>query len=246
MEKGARSLPERHLVLVVPEQAEKLNFQADFHVDDEVLATVFSDWLPKNSRSVNKQGKLAGKKIAIAKDAACCFIYPANIDWLKEQGVEVVYFSILKGEPLPNNTDAVWLPGGYPELYGQQLSDSTSWESLNQFIKNGKPVLAECGGSMLLGEQLIDLDGRAWSMSGLLSFSSTMQKKLASLGYREDVSGIKGHEFHYSTRQGAEEMPPCFECARGDKGIRYKNLRLSYIHWYFSSAPEVIEKWLGS
>ncbi len=244
MEKDAPTLPERHLGLTMPEQAEIPCFLASFHVDEQVLATVFSAWQVLDIAFSNQPNSLSGKKIAIAKDAACCFIYQANIDWLNEQGAELVYFSVLNGESLPKGTDAVWIPGGYPELFGQKLSISTSWDSINQFIEDGKPVLAECGGSMLLGKKLIDLDGKSWSMSGALDYSSRMQKKLASLGYREEISGMKGHEFHYSTRENTKDMQSSFDCTRGDKGIRYKNLRLSYIHWYFSSAPEVMVKWL--
>ena len=76
-------------------------------------------------------------------------------------------------------------------------------------------------------------------------FSPQEAKKLASLGYREDVSGIRGHEFHYSLRESEIDFESCFQCSRGDKGIHYKNLRASYIHWYFSSAPGVLASWLN-
>ena len=244
MEKGAPTLPERHLGLTIPKKEKTPNFLASFHVDDNVLASVFADWQEQDKASSIRSNSLSGKKIAIAKDAACCFIYQANIDWLKAKGAELAYFSILNSDLLPNGSDALWIPGGYPELFGQQLSVSTSWDSINQFIEDGKPILAECGGSMLLGKQLIDLEGKAWAMAGVLDYSCRMQKKLVSLGYREDVSGMKGHEFHYSTRENADDLQSCFDCARGDKGIRYKNLRLSYIHWYFSSASDVMVRWL--
>ncbi len=245
MEKDVPVLAERHLGLVMPEEVVVPDFQPFFHVDDKALLSAFDDWLGVDKPFINQAKRLSGKKIAIAKDAACCFIYPANIDCLVEQGAKIHYFSLVKGEDVPQDVDAVWIPGGYPELYAQQLSISSSWISLNQFIQAGKPVLAECGGAMLLGKQLIDHDGAVWPMAGLLPYSSRMQKKLASLGYREDVSGMRGHEFHYSVRECEEELPSCFDCSRGDKGIRYKNLRVSYIHWYFSSAPDVIATWLA-
>jgi cobyrinic acid a,c-diamide synthase len=137
------------------------------------------------------------------------------------------------------------LPGGYPELYAQTLSKSKSWPSIKHFIESGQPVLAECGGTMLLGRSLIDKDGKTWSMANILPYESIMQNKLVSLGYREDASGMKGHEFHYSVRKYQEPLQFCFDCSRGDKGIRYKNLRLSYIHWYFASADEVVAVWLS-
>jgi len=245
MEKEVSALPERHLGLVMPEEVEAPDFQSSFHVESQALSAAFTDWIAADETFFNQPKLLSGKKIAIAKDAACCFIYPANIDWLCEQGAEIQYFSVVNGDAVPQDADAVWLPGGYPELYAQQLSVSSSWTSLNQFIQAGYPVLAECGGSMLLGKQLIDHDGTAWSMAATLPYSSKMQGKLASLGYREEASGMKGHEFHYSVRECEADLQACFDCSRGDRGIRYKNLRVSYIHWYFSSAPDVMATWLA-
>lgn len=245
MEKGVKRLPERHLGLEMPENNQMPDFQPFFHVDELAFSVAFDEWKFKGDIAVKQQRLLIDKTIAIAKDQASCFIYQANIDWLIEQGAQLQYFSLMKGDSVPKGADAVWLPGGYPELYAQQLSDSGSWLSLQQFILAGKPVLAECGGAMVLGEQLTQQDGTAWPMSGILPYHSKMQKKLASLGYREDVSGVRGHEFHYSVREGAEGLSSCFDCSRGDKGIRFKNLRLSYIHWYFSSAPDIVSTWFG-
>jgi len=244
MEKDVPALAERHLGLIRPDEVDVPGFADYFHVDKQALLTAFSEWLACDKAIEKPEQLLAGKTIAIAKDKACCFIYPANIDCLIELGAEIVYFSVVAGDAIPKNADAVWLPGGYPELYAEQLSVSSTWDSLNQFIQAGNPVLAECGGSMLLGEQLLGHDGVAWPMAGILPYRSKMQKKLASLGYREDISGIRGHEFHYSLRESDADFESCFQCSRGDKGIHYKNLRASYIHWYFSSAADVLASWL--
>ncbi len=244
MEKQAPSLPERHLGLVMPDQESVPDFADYFHVEKDLILQAFSLWQNVQTQSY-KAKLLTGKTIAIAKDAASCFIYPANIDCLQALGAEIEYFSILAGEVVPETADALWLPGGYPELHGHLVSQSASLVSIRQFIQGGYPVLAECGGGMLLGETLTDQQGDVWSMAGVLPFHSKMQKKLASLGYREDTSGIRGHEFHYSVREMDAEMESCFQCQRGDKGIRYKNLRASYIHWYFASAPEIIASWLS-
>jgi len=245
MEKDVPALPERHLGLISPDKEDMPDFSDFFHVDKPALLAAFSDCFAEHQFIDKTEKMLAGKTIAIAKDAACCFIYPGNIDCLTEQGAELVYFSVVAGEPVPEGAHAVWLPGGYPELYAEALSVSKSWNSVNQFIQAGHPVLAECGGSMLLGEQLTDHNGKVWPMAGILPFRSKMQKKLASLGYREDVSGMRGHEFHYSLRESETEFESCFQCSRGDKGIRYKNLRASYMHWYFASAPEVLALWFS-
>lgn len=245
MGKEVPVLAERHLGLVRPEEGELPDFQPCFHVDESALLSAFAEYTIDVETSGDTPKYLHGRRVAIARDAACCFIYPANIDWLLEQGAEIRYFSPLAGEPVPQQADALWLPGGYPELYGQQLSVSASLPSIRRFIEADKPVLAECGGAMLLGEQLIMRDGVSWSMAGVLPFNSRMQGKLASLGYREDQCGVRGHEFHHSVRESESDFTPGFDCGRGDRGIHYKKLRASYIHWYFASAPERVAEWLS-
>ncbi len=243
MEKNAPALPERHLGLKRPEEVTVPDLLSTFHVDEKALLAALTEFWPEPMVETQNAGLLAGKNILIAKDSACCFIYQANLDWLIQQGASIRYFSPIAGDDLPDNTDIVWLPGGYPELYAEQLSVSTSWLSLKQFIATGHPVLAECGGAMMLGKALIDHQGQSWPMAGVLPYVSRMRDNLTSLGYREEASGLKGHEFHHSQRELDDGLAPCFEVSRGDKGIRYKNVRASYIHWYFASAPEVITDW---
>ena len=247
MEKNAPVLPERHLGLKRPEETDVPDFLPFFHLDDSILADeTFIHSVPKD-RSPQKTHAplLAGKTVAVAKDPACCFIYPANINWLKEEGAEVRFFSPVGGEPLPENTDALWLPGGYPELHAEALSKSPSLGAIRKLIEAGKPVLAECGGAMLLGKELVDLEGKRWSMAGVFPYVSVMANRLVSLGYRKEENGASGHEFHHSFREHDENIPPCFNVDKGDRGARYKNVRASYIHWYFSSAPEVMATWLS-
>ncbi|NOQ63407.1 MAG: cobyrinate a,c-diamide synthase, partial [Methyloprofundus sp.] len=243
MEKLAAVLPERHLGLVQPAEVQLPDFLPFFHSEvDNLLAFFAAPSLPKLPKPASNL--LKNKKIAIAQDAACCFIYPANLEFLQQQGAELLFFSPIAGEAVPVNADALWLPGGYPELFAESLSQSNTWASLREFIASGKAVLAECGGAMLLGESLLDHAGKSWAMANILPYQSVMQTKLASLGYREEQSGLRGHEFHHSTRVTESSLEPCFQLSRGDQGIRYKNLRASYVHWYFASAPEVISAWL--
>ncbi len=244
--KEAPGLPERHLGLMRPDEVEVPEFSDSFQVDDALLMAAFQPFDLVALKQDTDTPRLTSKKIAVARDAACCFIYPANIDWLKQQGAQVVYFSPLAGDRLPADCDALWLPGGYPELYGQALSQSASLASLRAFIEADKPVLAECGGAMLLGRMIIDQTGCAWPMAQVLPFDSRMQKKLAALGYRQDETGVRGHEFHHSVREAEQIFTPAFHCDRGDNGIRYKNLRASYVHWYFASQPERVAEWFGA
>lgn len=245
LEKGSPELPERHLGLKRPEEGDVPDFLKFFHLDDNILSAALTEVANKKQVEIEHPQLLKGKTIAVAKDPACCFIYPANINWLKEEGADVLFFSPLGSEPIPQNADALWLPGGYPELYGQALSRSKSWTSFQEFVNAGKPVLAECGGAMLLGKELVDMEGKSWSMAGILPYTSVMEKRLMSLGYRDEENGMKGHEFHYSRRENTHDLKPCFKVQGGDKGVRFKKVRASYIHWYFSSAPEEMAKWLS-
>ena len=245
MKKNAPQLPERHLGLKRPEEENIPDFSESFYLDSQRLSLALTHFEKKSNLTFQHKALLKGKIIAIANDAACCFIYPSNIDWLKEQGASLYFFSPIKGESIPKNTDALWLPGGYPELYAEALSNSSSWHSIKAFINKNKPVLAECGGAMLLGEALIDLDGKSWQMAGVFPYTSVMKDRLVSLGYRNEENGMQGHEFHHSARINDENLTPCFNLNRGDKGIRYKNVRASYIHWYFASESNVIAKWLS-
>jgi len=249
LDKQAPKLPERHLGLIKPDEFPLPDFSNNLHIEVDNLPTLLPKYKHKwTSPPVKKyRGLLKNQIIAIAKDEACCFIYPANIDWLQEQGANLVYFFPILGEPVPTDSDAIWLPGGYPELYAEKLSKSDTWSSLRSFIKTGKPLLAECGGMMLLGQTITDQQEKVWDMAGVLPITTTMQDKLAALGYRECINGsnagVKGHEFHHSIRTELEKIDEAFLVVRGDNGIQQENIRASYIHWYFASAPDVVSLW---
>lgn len=239
MEKNAPPLPERHLGLKMPSEQGLPDFSEAFHVEKE--SAFHSRKITKVTSPTVTPQHLCGKKVAVASDAAFCFIYPENLEWLKQQGAEVLMFSPLAGEAVPQASDILWLPGGYPEMHLETLSNSKSWLSICNLIEAGKPALAECGGMMVLGQSIDSVP-----MSGLMPCEFVMQDKLAGLGYREDARGLRGHEFHHSKRNNHADLTPAFDVKRGDTGMRYKNLRASYIHWYFSSQPNVIANWLGA
>lgn len=245
MERSTQSINERHLGLKMPERGEIPNYLPFFHVEHSVLMQAFAEHKACHAVTPASPALLNGKTIAIAKDAACCFIYPANEDWLSANGAEIVYFSPLASEAVPAVADAIWLPGGYPELHVQQLSASATWASLVAFAASGKPILAECGGAMLLGHAIVELSGKQWPMANLCSYTSRMQPRLVALGYRQEKSGVRGHEFHYSKRENDTDLDPAFNLDSGDKGVRYKNVRASYVHWYFSSASGQVARWFA-
>ncbi len=244
MERSDKVLMERHLGLKMPDNSMIPDFTNCLHVDQEALLQAFAEIKPQLGLIADKP-LLQGKTIAIANDNACCFIYPANLEWLSRHGANIVYFSPIAGDPVPEAADAVWLPGGYPELYAQALSVSSSWVSLRAHAEAGKPLLAECGGAMLLGKTLVDMQGESWPMAAVFPYISVMQDKLAALGHREESSGVKGHEFHYSKREQDLGLETAFEVDKGDKGVRYKNVRASYVHWYFDTELNQVANWFG-
>ena len=124
--------------------------------------------------------------LAVARDPAFTFYYEANLRAFRERGVQIVEFSPLKDACIPKEADALLLGGGYPELYGRELSENSSMrESIREAIGVGMPSLAECGGFMYLHESLTDPDGRSWPMVGVLPGGSANTGKLCRFGYVE-------------------------------------------------------------
>ena len=184
--------------------------------------------------------------IAVARDAAFCFAYPANIECLESMGATLRYFSPLNDTALPE-CDAVWLPGGYPELHSDALAANPAMiQSLKQHIDANKPMLAECGGMIALATTLIDTDDQSHPLMGILPGTVQMQKKLAALGMQSLAlpSGqLGGHTFHYST----------FDCPlnpithtqdahqkQSEAVYGVNRLTATYFHAYFPSAPAAV------
>ncbi len=199
---------------------------------------------------------LAGKTIAVARDAAFCFIYDANLDTLRALGAGIVFCSPLTDDALPV-CDALWLPGGYPELHAKQLSANSSFRSsVAAHVAVGRPVWAECGGMMVLFDQITTVDGAAHAMWGLLPGTVTMQQRLAAIGPQHLSMGdhsLRGHTFHYSTcettlqpvtrtvRPDAQAAPDAGEAlyARG-------SIRASYFHAWFASSLQATAALFGA
>ena len=199
---------------------------------------------------------LEGRRIAVARDASFAFVYRANLDTLEALGAQLAFFSPLADEPLPA-CDAVWLPGGYPELYPQQLAAATATRAtLAAHIEAGKPVWAECGGMMALMDEICDMDGHSHPGWGLLPGSTRMQRRLAGLGPQQLVlpeGTLRGHTFHYST--AASPLPVVARTARpdaaaapdsGEAVYAHLGIRASYFHAWFASSPDAIAALLGS
>lgn len=144
-----------------------------------------------------------GVRVAVARDRAFCFLYEENLRLLEELGCELVYFSPLKDEHLPENIGGLYLPGGYPELYLQELSANPIKDEIRGAIEGGLPTVAECGGFLYLHDTL---DGA--EMAGVIHAPAFRTEKLQRFGYVNLTAGrdnllchtgesIRAHEFHY-------------------------------------------------
>jgi cobyrinic acid a,c-diamide synthase len=178
-------------------------------------------------------------KILIARDPAFHFLYPENIRALEQWG-QIKFFSPLITQNLPRDIDLLYLPGGYPELYLEQLAQNKSlMQDIRDHVKKGGKIIAECGGMMLLGQSITDQNGQPWPMAGLLDIATTMSPKKLTLGYRSYELGglpLKGHEFHYSQYVGTPPANPIFHTPE---------LLASYSHFYWGEDPAALFQWLG-
>jgi cobyrinic acid a,c-diamide synthase len=254
--KQAASLPERHLGLVLPDEvagldelldnlAEQLTF--DLAAWDALPAADFGA-RPAAGGGLEQCRPLAGARIAVARDAAFMFLYPANLTTLEALGAQLEFFSPVANEPVPDTATAVYLPGGYPELHAQALSAGQRWQaSLRSVHAGGIPIVAECGGMMALAESLQDKEGREWPMAGLLPGKVSMQARLAGLGAQAMPTAhgpLRGHTFHYSrletTQPAAASTQKHPSGATGESVYRVGSLQASYFHGYFPSNPAAV------
>ncbi|MEW8701489.1 MAG: cobyrinate a,c-diamide synthase [Candidatus Thiodiazotropha sp.] len=241
------TLPERHLGLVQAAEVGDLDARiaraaAALHDMNPALPPEVSFTTPA-MEAVTPQ--LAGVRIAVARDAAFVFLYRANLELLQALGAELTFFSPLDDAALPP-ADALYLPGGYPELHLERLAANASMKTaIRAFHAAGRPIVAECGGMLYLLESLTDVRGRRAEMLGLLPGHATMQNKLANLGLHgiELPEGtLRGHTYHYSRMESPLAPIAYSEAARhhgtGEPIYRQGRLTASYLHFYFPSNPE--------
>lgn len=200
--------------------------------------------------------------VAVARDRAFCFYYEDNLDLLRQAGAGIVEFSPLRDSGIPENADALYLGGGYPELYAGALSENRGMrESVREWVESGRHLYAECGGLMYLSRGIHDMEGRFFPMASVMPFETEMKKKRSRLGYREvrlaedcvlgpEGAFLRGHEFHYSEIRdvpgkedregGARNIFLVRDNRGGDvacEGFRFRNTLASYVHLHFGSNP---------
>lgn len=244
---AAATLPERHLGLLPAAEIADLDARIE-RIADLLAATEAANLPPivefTAVAAPSFPPLLANQTIAVARDAAFCFLYPANLECLEAMGATLRFFSPL-ADRAPPPCDAIWLPGGYPELHGAALATNRPMAAaLAAHVAADKPLLAECGGMMACFSSLEDIGGITHSLFDLLPGTVRMQPKLAGLGMlsAELPEGrLTGHTFHYSTTKTPLE-PICAAVklnGRGSEAIyRRQRLTASYMHFYFPSNPE--------
>ena len=249
------NLPSRHLGLV--QAAEHLDFSklleraADWietNVDLEMLMTLASKRDTVSVRSEIDTLPVIGGRIAVAKDEAFSFIYPHVLESWQRAGACIDFFSPLADQGPNSEADAVYLPGGYPELHAGRLAANSVFHSLMSSARErGAAIFGECGGYMVLGDELTCEDGRIHSMLGFLPLQTSFAKRELNLGYRivrmltksllgEEGMVFRGHEFHYATIARERGGQPLFQASNaagedmGKMGLVAGRVAGSFVH----------------
>ncbi|MDR2339227.1 MAG: cobyrinate a,c-diamide synthase [Deltaproteobacteria bacterium] len=247
-------LPSRHLGLVqaseLPDLDQRLDRAAALLAEQRVAAmppvvgfsrkgTDFGPW----------KGRLFGTSVGIALDEAFSFIYQANLDLLAVMGAELAYFSPIRDKLLPE-VDALYLPGGYPELHLAALSSNDGiLDGIRAHHAKGKPILGECGGMLYLLEEL-SYKGESAKLAGVLPGKAALTGGLRGLGLMGATlpeGALRGHSFHHSSldmRIGPIAKAERLDGRRKESEDVYRVGRStgSYLHFYFPSNPEAVAR----
>ena len=248
------TLPERHLGLVQAAEHGDLDAFLDFAADRVAaqvdVAALIDRATPWSVPDADPSPPLPplGQRIALADDVAFAFRYPHVVDGWRQAGAEIVPFSPLADEAPNQDADAVYLPGGYPELHAGRLAANKQFiAGLDAAAGRGARIFGECGGYMVLGLGLVDADGARHRMAGLLPLETSFENRRLHLGYRHarlvgdgplGTAGdaFRGHEFHYAEVLLEGPGSALFDCANalgdglGAAGLAAGNVVGSFIH----------------
>lgn len=269
------SLESRHLGLVLPQEVEQLSEKLQ-HIAEVLENTLDLDLILELGKAAGEVGTCAqaeqemngyirqareerSKKkplrIAVSKDEAFCFIYEANMQLLREMGAELIPFSPIHDERIPE-ADGVLFYGGYPELFAKELSENESMRlDVKEKLTGGMPCMAECGGFMYLHQNMEDMEEKSWPMAGVIDGDAYRTKKLGRFGYIElepaevGKAGytLKGHEFHYfdSTSCGESYVAKKPLSTRSWRCIHEtETLMAGFPHLYYASNPGFLLEFL--
>ena len=224
-------IPERHLGLVLPGEVNAFDTFLQTAADT-VSRFLDLDHLQhlaaplQSTQSTSQALPPLGQHMAIARDEAFAFLYPHLLDGWRSMGAELSFFSPLADEAPSAAADAIFLPGGYPELHAARLASAVNFRAgLHAARDRNALIYGECGGYMVLGETLVDKAGQGHAMAGLLPVTTRIDRPKRILGYRRLIHAgalpwpghLTGHEFHYSSAKQTP-LPPLFAAtdARGD------------------------------
>ena len=206
-------IPDRHLGLVTADELKDLNYRLDLladaaenRIDIEQILKIsrIASQLSDDSEKISPVTKKP-VRVAVARDKAFCFYYEDNFEVLRNLGAELVEFSPISDSCIPENTDGLYLGGGYPELHISELLNNVKMRnSIKNAIEKGLPTIAECGGFLYLHEHLEGAE-----MVGVVRGNAVLTKKLQPFGYvtltaQDDNmlsacgGQIRAHEFHYA------------------------------------------------
>ncbi len=262
------AIPDRHLGLVPTAELPQMKALIDRLAD---LGDTCFDWerlLPQlktqgqggQGSNFSPSGPLS-IRIAVACDRAFNFYYQDNLDLLQQLGAELVFWSPLE-DAVPDSVQGMYFGGGFPEVFAQQLAANTNaCHTVKTLILAGMPTIAECGGLMYLCNQIVDFEGKSWSMVGVLPTTAIMGGRL-NLGYRRAIAlhdsllvqagkTVYGHEFHRSQLTSIPDSPmfQTYRCdteeSTGCEGWNLPpSLHASYIHMHWGDCPEIPQKFL--
>jgi cobyrinic acid a,c-diamide synthase len=262
------TIPDRHLGLVPTAEIAQLDQLIDKFAN---LGEACFDWerlLPLLERvkvfnaekeQIPSSTPSISVRIAVARDRAFSFYYPDNLEILAQLGAEIVYWSPLTDPDLPENIHGLYLGGGFPEVFAQQLAENKSARvAVKKVIEQGIPAYAECGGLMYLSQAIVDFERKSWSMVGVIPATAIMDSRL-TLGYRRanvlqspliaTGTAVWGHEFHRS-RLNHTSTAPLFELQgynssfRTLEGWQAYQVHASYLHLHFGGNIKIPQQFL--
>ena len=281
---GFPELRSRHLGLVTAdaltcsqETLHAFEQAAESHLDVEALLRCAGSHRESRAMvpcsSVCSVGKdtLSGFTLAVAQDEAFHFYYPDLLDELKKRGANILFFSPLRDVALPLGVDALYLGGGYPEVYAKELSENVQMlDSIRAFAKADGVIYAECGGLIYLTQSLMTRAGEEYPLVGLVTANTRMTDKRIRLGYVEVTlkadslwgqagATLRGHEFHYGellsdpSKDESASWLSVYERRRQnnqpetDEGFQSLNGRVlaSFVHLHLASHPDALDRFVG-
>ena len=261
------AIPERHLGLhtaaegITASLSTLIRLGNRLDIEQLLKATVYNQRFPTAPIS-SAEPRCKGIRVGIARDRAFSFYYEDNLDLLRGNGAEIVEFSPIKDSVLPENLNALYFGGGYPELYAAELSRNRSMvQDIRDFANANKPIYAECGGLMYLAEKLRTIEGQSYSMADILPVSIEMTKSLVHFGYAdvefahdcllgEKGTHVRGHSFHCSRIIAHDSLRCVYRVhyslsgQREQEGLVRGRVLGTYIHLHFRSNSSLVSSFL--